>query len=113
MATPTAATPLLTAAEQQLLLHEWNATAVSWNGVLGVHELFREKVREQPGAIALSFAHSQLDYRTLDERSDCVARYLLDIGVTSSDVVAVCVPRSLDVVVALLGVMKAGAAYEP
>ncbi|MDY7086140.1 MAG: non-ribosomal peptide synthetase [Actinomycetota bacterium] len=73
--------------------------------------LFAEQARQRPEAVAVSCAGSQLTYAELDQRSDLVASRLREAGVVTEDVVAVRLPRGLDLVAALLGIVKAGAAY--
>ncbi|MEZ0109062.1 amino acid adenylation domain-containing protein [Catenulispora sp. EB89] len=95
------------------LLGGWNATGVEFGGGVLVHELVSEQVARTPDRVALRFGGEGLSFRELDERSARVARLLGDSGVGPESRVAVCVERSFDLVVALLGVLKAGAAYVP
>ncbi|WKX71552.1 amino acid adenylation domain-containing protein [Streptomyces sp. XD-27] len=81
--------------------------------VAPVHELFRKVVAAQPDATALSDPDHTLSYAELDARSDAVAGALRGRGVAPGDRVGVCLDRATDLVVALLGVLKAGAAYVP
>jgi amino acid adenylation domain-containing protein len=76
-------------------------------------ELFAEQVARTPDAVALVFRGEELTYRALDERANRLARYLLSVGAGPEQVVAVCLPRSLQMVTALLAVLKTGAAYLP
>ncbi|MFF4169350.1 amino acid adenylation domain-containing protein [Streptomyces sp. NPDC001744] len=78
-----------------------------------VPELFAPWVRRAPDAPAVRDAHTTLTYRELDARAEALARRLAARGVGPEDRVAVALPRSADLVVALLGVLKAGAAYLP
>lgn len=78
-----------------------------------VHELFAERVKKCPHATAVVFETEQLTYARLDGKSNQLARKLRDKGVGPEGVVAVCMDRSLEMEVALLAVLKAGAAYAP
>jgi len=104
--------PLMDDAERRRVLIEWNATdrAVTPSCV---HDLFVEQTRRTPAAAAVIFGGEQLSYEALDRRSNQLARHLRDLGVGPDTVVGLCVQRSLDMVVALLAVLKAGGAYLP
>ncbi|MCX5602416.1 non-ribosomal peptide synthetase [Streptomyces phaeochromogenes] len=78
-----------------------------------ITELFADRVRCEPGATALRFRGEEMTYRQLDLRAEHLAHRLRDAGVGPEDVVGVCVERSFEMIVALLGVLKAGAAYLP
>jgi amino acid adenylation domain-containing protein len=78
-----------------------------------IHELFEQQAERSPDAIALVFEDSKLTYRELNDRSDRLARKLRGMGVGPDVLVALFLPRSPDMVVAMLGVLKAGGAYIP
>ncbi|MCT9089659.1 amino acid adenylation domain-containing protein [Streptomyces sp. ASQP_92] len=78
-----------------------------------VPALFEQRVRDTPHAPAVRDAHTTLTYAELDARADAVARHLAALGVGPEDRVAIALPRTRELVVALLGVLKAGAAYVP
>ncbi|PHM30297.1 non-ribosomal peptide synthetase [Xenorhabdus innexi] len=105
--------PILAEAEKHTLLHEWNGRQE--HGLQGYcfHELFEEQVAKNPEKTALVFGDSTLSYQALNEQANQLARYLLEQGIQSETLIALCLPRSLQAVVALLGVLKAGAAYVP
>lgn len=79
----------------------------------GVHELVESAVREHPDEVAITFSGSELTYRQLDERANRLANMLLSRGIGAESRVAVFLRRGLDLPVALLAVLKAGAAYVP
>ncbi|TDB90678.1 amino acid adenylation domain-containing protein [Actinomadura sp. KC216] len=79
----------------------------------GLHEVFRRRARELPSRTAVEFGGERLTYRELDQFSDRLAGRLTSQGVRVGDVVGLCFPRGVDMVAALLGVLKAGAAYLP
>src|SRR5215213_2623175 len=104
---------LLSAAELQQLLTEWNNTRRSYPHSSLIHELFEEHVQRTPDAPAVVFEGQTLTYRELNERANQLAHYLKSFGIGSEVLVGVCLERSLDMVVALLAILKAGGAYVP
>ena len=103
---------ILTSAERKRLLVEWNETAAEF-AAKSIPELFEAQVERTPDDVALVFETQQLTYRELNNRANQLAHYLKRCGVGPELLVGVCVQRSLEMVVALLGIMKAGAAYVP
>ena len=78
-----------------------------------IHELFEHQALKTPEAIAVEYLGLQLSYRELNERSNQLAHHLAHLGVGSETLVAICVERSIEMMVGLLGILKAGAAYVP
>lgn len=78
-----------------------------------VVDLFRKQVKRTPEATALIFEEQSLSYHELDKRSDQLAGFLIDKGILKNMLVPVCVERSFEMVIAILGILKAGAAYVP
>ncbi|MFI7416490.1 amino acid adenylation domain-containing protein [Nonomuraea sp. NPDC049684] len=109
---PLAGVPLLGRAEQRLLTSLWPGTGAGPEP-LTVTRLFAEQVAARPEAEAVVCAGRSLSYGELDERADRLARLLAARGAGPERYVAVALPRSLDMVVAVLAVLKAGAAYLP
>nr|AYN44243.1 nonribosomal peptide synthetase [Cloning vector H69C977B_s05]AYN44279.1 nonribosomal peptide synthetase [Cloning vector H69C977B_s11]AYN44303.1 nonribosomal peptide synthetase [Cloning vector H69C977B_s15] len=96
------------------VLVEWGQNLRTFDFRAPVHELIAKVARDAPGALALVGADGQkLSYRELDERADRVARRLRLLGAGRETIVGVCIGRSVELVVGLLGVLKAGAAYMP
>lgn len=106
------ALPLLPADERRML-SEWNQTETTFPHGTCVHQLFEEQAARTPEAVAVVFNEQRLTYRELDARAAAVARHLHSLGAGPETPVGVCVERSLEMVVALLGVLKAGAGYVP
>jgi amino acid adenylation domain-containing protein len=105
---------MLAEAERRQLLEEWNATAVRYEGKdLCLHELVEAQVARTPEAIAVVYEQEQLSYRELNERANQLAHYLQREGVGAESLVGILMKRSVELVVALLAVLKAGAAYVP
>ncbi|MER5479923.1 amino acid adenylation domain-containing protein [Streptomyces sp. NPDC002734] len=104
--------PLLTAAELERTVVEWNDTAAPAPDRC-LHQLFEEQAAARPDAPALAWTGGGLTYGELDARADRVARRLRAAGVGPDVRVAVCLERSAAMAVAVLGVLKAGGAYVP
>ena len=98
--------------EERDQLAEWNRTELEIP-VGCAHELFEEQVRKTPEAISLEYEGQHLTYAELNRRANQLAHYLRKLGVKPDMRVAICVERSLEMVVGLLAVMKAGGAYVP
>jgi amino acid adenylation domain-containing protein len=103
---------LLTVAERRRLLHEWNDTA-RLVPALTLPELFEQQAARTPHAPAVTGAGTELTYGELNGRANQLARHLICLGAGPERLVAIVMPRSPDVVVAMLAVLKAGAAYVP
>ena len=105
--------PLLTESERHQLLVEWNDTKTEYPRDKCIHELFEQQAEETPDAVAVVFEDQQLSYRQLNERANRLARYLQRQGVGADVRVGICMARSLDLIVGLLGIVKSGGAYVP
>jgi amino acid adenylation domain-containing protein len=92
------------------VIEAWNAPA-GRAGQHCVHELFEAQVARTPDAVALQEGPRQLSYAQLNRRANQLARYLRSVGVGPEERVALCMERSIDLVVAVLGVLKSGGAY--
>ncbi len=115
---PIAQLPMLTEAEQQQVLFEWNDTRVDYPVDKCLHHLFEEQVQRTPDTIALVFDEQEADpvtttYRELNERANQLAHYLIKQGVGPETLVGICAERSIEMVVGLYGILKAGGAYVP
>jgi amino acid adenylation domain-containing protein len=104
---------LLSVAERQQQLVEWNDTASDFPRDNCVHQLFEQQAARTPGATALLFENQQLSYRELNQRADQLAHHLQSLGVGTETLVGICVERSPEMVIGLLGILKAGGAYVP
>lgn len=105
---------LLSSSDKEFVLHELNATASEYDHSATVHELIRQQALKTPDRTAVRFGAAKISYRELDALSDALAAYLQDHAEVGPDrLVGVCLNRSVEMVVALLAVMKSGAAYVP
>jgi amino acid adenylation domain-containing protein len=105
--------PILTPRERHQLLVEWNQTKAEYPNESCIHELFEAQVERTPGAIAVEFEGRHLTYGELNQRSNRLAHYLRKLGVGPEVLVGLCMDRSLEMIVSLFGVLKAGGAYLP
>ncbi|QXH33941.1 non-ribosomal peptide synthetase [Pseudomonas muyukensis] len=104
---------MLDAEEHQRQLQQWNDSHRHYPQDLGVHQLFEARVREMPGAPALVFADTALDYAELNARANRLAHHLIALGAGPEVLVGIAVQRSVEMVVGLMAILKAGAAYVP
>ena len=105
--------PLLGDEERQRVVVEWNETSREFASNRGAHELFEEQVSRTPDAVALVSEDVQLSYYQLNRRANQLAHHLRQLGVGPEVKVAVSMRRSPDMIVAILGIMKAGGAFVP
>ncbi|SCX63279.1 non-ribosomal peptide synthase domain TIGR01720/amino acid adenylation domain-containing protein, partial [Nitrosospira sp. Nsp1] len=105
--------PLLTEAEREQLLVEWNDTRTEYPRDTCIHALFEEQAKKRPNAIALVLEERHLTYGDLNTRANQLAHRLRRLGVVPEMPVGVCLERSFDLIAALLGILKAGGAYLP
>ena len=104
---------VLSPAEYQKVLFDFNKTEVSFDREKSVHELFVEQVRTAPDKVALVFEGQSFTYQQLDEMSNSLAHHLRSKGIAPGSIVPIISKRSWHVIVAMLGVLKAGGAYMP
>lgn len=103
----------LTNERQTALLDSFNETDMPWDETETVVSVFRRLAEEQPDKTAVVFKDRSYTYREVDEISDRLAAYIISKGLQAEDVVSIIVPRSEWMVIAPLGVLKAGCAYQP
>lgn len=104
---------ILNSCELQQLLVEFNNTQVDYPKNKCIHQLFEEQVEKTPNKIAVSFNSQQLTYNELNIRANQLANYLRQLGIKPEVLVGICVERSLDMIVGILGILKVGGAYLP
>jgi len=99
--------------ENHLLLDEWNQTKREYPQHLCIHQLFEQQVEKTPDNVAIVFEHRSLTYKELNTRANQLAHHLRTLGVGAETLVAIGCERSVEIVVGMLGILKAGAAYVP
>ncbi|MEK5029836.1 amino acid adenylation domain-containing protein [Paenibacillus sp. FSL M7-1046] len=104
---------LMTAAERQAIVYEWNRTDMPYAAEKTLHQLFEEQAARTPGRTALNWNGQPLTYRELDERSNRLARRLRAQGVKLNDHVGLMTGRGFEMIIGMLAILKAGAAYVP
>lgn len=108
-----AETTILSDSDYDRLINKWNNTESEYDKTICVHQLFEKQAAETPSAVALSFCGSELSYEELNQRSNQIAHYLVSKNVQPDQLVGVLLDRSVDMIVAMMGILKAGAAYLP
>jgi tyrocidine synthetase III len=99
--------------EKERIISEFNDTRIAYPKEIPIHRLFQEEAKKQPHTPAVVFDGESLTYHELDRRSDALASYLQAKGLTSGEPVGIMLEISLEMMVAVLGVLKAGGAYLP
>ncbi len=112
-ATAVRAIDVLPEAERRQILIDWNATAADYPRDRCIHQLFEDQAARTPDAVAVVHGEQQLRYAELNAAANRLAHHLRDLHVKPDDRVAICVERSLEMVVGLLAILKAGGAYVP
>ncbi|KAG0195808.1 hypothetical protein BGX28_000579, partial [Mortierella sp. GBA30] len=111
--TPVAQLEVLPMDERQMLLSEWNSTAEADRDQHCLHHLFEQQVERTPDAVAVVHLDQSLTYAELNNRANSLAHHLIAHGVKPETLVAICVERSLAMIVGILAILKAGGAYIP
>jgi amino acid adenylation domain-containing protein/FkbH-like protein len=104
---------LLTSGERGQLLAEWNATEAEYPRDLCMHQLLEQQARRTPEKVAARFGSDRITYSELNSRANQLARYLQARGVGTETLVGIYVERSVEMLVGLLGILKAGGTYVP
>ncbi len=110
---PLADAPMLSDAQREQILVEWNDTAAEFPRDARLHDRVTAQAAARPDAIAVEAGGASLTYKELDERSSQLARHLQELGVGPDSMVGVYIERGVDMVVALMGALKSGGAYLP
>jgi amino acid adenylation domain-containing protein len=110
---PISELPLLTKTERKQLLEEWNDTGSEYSRNESIHHLIESQAQHTPDSVAIEFVNQMLSYAQLNSRANQLAHYLQKCGVSVESRVGLYLERSPEMLVAILGVLKAGAAYVP
>ena len=104
--------PLLSDTETHQLLTAWNQTSCTYPNKL-FHQLFEQQAQKSPKEVALFFDNQTLTYQQLNHRANQLAHYLQSLGIKPESLVGICIEKSLEMVIGILGIFKAGGAYVP
>ena len=104
---------IVTPNEKELLLSKYDFMEANYPKDKTVHELFEEQVTKTPNNTAVVFENQKLTYKELNEKANSLAHFLRNNGVCKNDIVALRVDKSLEMIVAILAIMKAGGCYLP
>lgn len=104
---------MLTEEDEDMLINGFNQTKTPYLQQKTLVTLFEEQVLKSPDHTALIFEGNAMSYRELNDRSNCLAHYLIKIGVNEETLVPICIDRSLEMIIGILGILKAGGAYVP
>jgi amino acid adenylation domain-containing protein len=110
---PISAMPLLTEAEHHQLVYEWNGIKTDYPQGQCVHQLVEVQAERAPNAVALVSDDGELTYQEVNCRASQLAHHLQTLGIGPEMIVGIFMERSLEMVIALLGILKSGAAYLP
>lgn len=110
---PIATLPILRESEQRQLIADWNATDTDYPRERCLHQLIDDQAARTPESPAIVCGEKSISYAELRRDSDRIADWLVEHGIGVGDRVAICLDRSLGMVLAALGIVKAGAAYVP
>ena len=104
---------MLTEAEEQEILEEFNATSAIYPNDKTIVDLFEAQVERTPDKVAIVFEDVELSYRELNARANQLGHYLRSKGVKEEVLVPICIDRSIEMIVGILGILKAGGGYVP
>jgi amino acid adenylation domain-containing protein len=99
--------------EKDILVNKWNQTESSFPRESCLHQLFEQRVLEDPLAVAVYYEDKELNRQTLNEMANQLAYRLLELGSKKGDIISVYSDKSVEYIIAILGILKAGCAYLP
>jgi len=104
---------MLTENEKKKILYDFNDTYVDYPREKTIHQLFEEQVERTPDNVAVVFENKKLTYKELNQKANSLANVLRNEGIKPNDVVGIMAPRSLEMVIGILAILKAGGAFLP
>lgn len=107
------ALPIMSDAQRHRVLTEFNQTAAEYPSDQCIHQLFEEQVKRHPDRPALRCGERELTYAELNREANRIAHVLVTNGIAANVSVALCIERSAEMIIALLGILKAGGCYVP
>ena len=99
--------------EKNKILNEFNNTKLEYDENKTISQLFEKQVNKTPNKIAIVFEKQNITYKELNNRANQVANYLRNNGIKQNDIIGIMLPRSLELLISILGVLKSGACYIP
>lgn len=99
--------------ERDRILKDFNNTYFKYDKNKHIHQLFEDQVKKTPNDIAIVFENKKLTYTQLNEKANAIAYYLKNNNYGANDIIGIMLPRSLELIIAMLGVLKSGACYIP
>ena len=99
--------------EKNQILYKFNNTNINYPENKTIVDLFEKQVEETPNNTAVVFEDKKLTYKELNEKANQLARYLLKENISSNSIIGIMLPRSLEMIIAILGILKSGACYIP
>lgn len=99
--------------EKELLTQKWCCRSSDYPAEKTVHEIFEEIAENYSEKPALIFREKYLTYRELDEKANCLANFLIDLGITRGSKIAVCLPSSIEMIISCIAILKTGSCYVP
>jgi amino acid adenylation domain-containing protein len=110
---PVHSLPIISDEERSMILNDWSYRKADYVVDKCVHQLFEDQVEDSPDVVAVTFEKESLTYQQLNRRANMLASFLRRLEIGPESFVGICLERSIDLVVAMLAVLKAGAAYVP
>ena len=104
---------ILSDEEKNKILYSFNKTELSYDKTKTISQLFEEQVKKTPNRIAIVFENKKLTYSELNEKANQLANYLRNKSIQPNSIIGIMLPRSLELIIAILGVLKSGACYIP
>lgn len=104
---------IVTPEEKNKILFEFNNTKVDYPKDKTIVDLFEEQVNLHPNDIAVVYENQKLTYKQLDEKSNQLANYIINKGISSESIISVCMHKNIDFIISILGILKSGCAYLP
>src|SRR5262249_12472210 len=104
---------LLTRQELKKLLVDWNPKEIEYPNNKVIHQLFEEQAEKNPSKIAVYFQERFLTYHELNQKANQLGHYLREQGVNPGNFVAIYIERGLEMIIGILGILKAGGVYVP
>lgn len=104
---------ILSDAEYEKVTKKWNQTTIVFDSPKTIHQLFEFQCEKNANKVAVICDEQELTYKKLNEKANQLAHYLISQGVKNNALIGVCLERSLDILIATLGILKAGACYIP